>query len=551
MLVIEPRNQLKQELFGCGTPAVVQRRAEPITKALRHSKMPACLPVGVGKQQFDADFGLSQVLRPNGVSDRHNVRDACLDLVQPFPSIYLHFPRLRVTEGSVFNHTPSQTRGLYDGGLLVVVQLHCEETAMRAAEASTGAPNASPNIVDRFDPFSAGYLADPYPTFADARAAAPAFHSADLDYWVVTRYADVRHVLRTTAEFSAINALEPLSKLCPHAASILKDGGYAATPALTNADPPSHARQRRLANAAFTPKRVAALEPFIRDLAQRFCDQRLGGSHADMIGDFAWAFPALVLFRVLGLPETDLRRVKEGAHYRGVVIYGRASEDEQAGAARELASFWQYAAAMVEARTKSPGDDFVSALVEARDVDGANDALTPPEATSIMLQMLFAGHETTTNLLGNSFHRLLADRASWEAICRDPGLIPNAIEEVLRFDSSVIAWRHKAKQAVDIGGVHVPAQAKLLLLLGSANRDPAVFADPDRFDIRRPNAREHVSFGYGVHNCLGAPLARLEARVVLEEVSRRLPTLRLADNATLEFPANISMRGPRSLQVAW
>ena len=179
------------------------------------------------------------------------------------------------------------------------------------------------------------------------------------------------------------------------------------------------------------------------------------------------------------------------------------------------------------------------------------DALEPREATTIMLIMLFAGHETTTNLLGNSFHRLLADRASWEAICREPGLIPNAIEEVLRFDSSVITWRHKAKQAVDIGGVSVPAEAKLLLLLGSANRDPAVFANPDEFDIRRPNAREHLSFGYGVHNCLGAPLARLEARVVLEEVSRRLPTLRLAGNTAVEFPPSISMRGPCSLKVEW
>jgi cytochrome P450 len=158
-------------------------------------------------------------------------------------------------------------------------------------------------------PSAPDYLADPYPTLAVARDAAPAFYSAALDHWVATRYPDVRHVLRTTADFSAINALEPLSKLCPYAASILRDGGYAATPALTNLDPPGHARQRRLANAAFTPKRVAALEPFIRDLAQRFCDERLRDGHADMIGDFAWAFPALVLFRVLGLPETDLVRV--------------------------------------------------------------------------------------------------------------------------------------------------------------------------------------------------------------------------------------------------
>jgi cytochrome P450 len=159
---------------------------------------------------------------------------------------------------------------------------NCEKKlAMRAAEVST---LGSRKIADRFDPFGAGYLADPYPTFAVARDAAPAFYSTDLDHWVVTRYADVRYVLRTTAEFSAINALEPLSKLCPHAASILKEGGYAATPALTNLDPPGHARQRRLANAAFTPNRVAALEPFIRNLAQRFCDERLRDRHADLIG---------------------------------------------------------------------------------------------------------------------------------------------------------------------------------------------------------------------------------------------------------------------------
>ena len=341
-------------------------------------------------------------------------------------------------------------------------------------------------IAGRFNPFSVEYLADPYPILNDAREAASAFYSADLDHWVVTRYSDVRQILRTAASFSAVNALEPLTKLCPRAAAVLKDGGYAATPALTNLDPPGHARQRRLTSVAFTPKRVEALEPFIRDLAGRFCDERFRDGQADMIGDLAWALPALVLFRVLGLPESDLTRVKEGAHYRGVVIFGRASEDEQIGAARELASFWQYAAALVDERTEGPGDDFISALVRAR--DGDSDALTHEELTSIMLMMLFAGHETTTNLLGNSFHRLLADRSSWEAICRDPSLIPNTVEEVLRFDSSVIAWRHKARQEVEIGGVRVPADAKLLLLLGSANRDPAIFPNPDQFDIRRPNA---------------------------------------------------------------
>jgi len=410
-------------------------------------------------------------------------------------------------------------------------------------------PSAPPTIVERFDPFSAEYLADPYPTLRELRQTTRAFYSSALDHWVVTNYADVRHILKTTSSFSALNSLQPLTELCPHAASLLKQGGYAATPALTNLDPPGHARQRRLANAAFTPKRIAALEPFVRDLARRLLDEHFRNGSADIVADFAWAFPALVLFQVLGLPESDLERVKRGARHRGTVIYGRASEDEQIEAALELASFWRYAAALVEARTESPGDDFVSALVQAGEADG--DALSREETTSIMLQMLFAGHETTTRLIGNGFRRLLEDRASWEAICRDPGFIPNAIEEVLRFDGSVIAWRHKTKEVVEIGEARLPKDAKLLLLIGSLNRDPAVFPDPDRFDIRRPNAREHLSFGVGVHNCLGAPLARLEARIVLEEVSRRLPSLRLTQNAKLKFPASISMRGPIWLPVAW
>ena len=182
-------------------------------------------------------------------------------------------------------------------------------------------PSTPPDIGDRFDPFSPEYLADPYPTLCDLRETTRAFYSRILDHWVVTSYADIRHILKTTSSFSAVNALQPLTALCPHAASILKDGGYAVTPALANLDPPDHARHRRLANAAFTPKRITSLEPFFRDLARRFLDERFRAGHADMIGDFAWAFPALVLFRVLGLPESDLARVKRGAHHRGTVLF--------------------------------------------------------------------------------------------------------------------------------------------------------------------------------------------------------------------------------------
>jgi cytochrome P450 len=177
--------------------------------------------------------------------------------------------------------------------------------------------------------------------------------------------------------------------------------------------------------------------------------------------------------------------------------------------------------------------------------------LTHPEVTTIVYGLLLAGHETTTNLLNNAFQRLLAERSAWEDLCRDPSLIPNAIEEVLRLDSSVIAWRRRTRQATEIGGVPVPAEADLLFLLGATNHDPMMFQDPERFDIRRPNARDHISFGHGAHFCLGAPLARLEARVVLEKFTSRFPALRLTPGQTLRFSHNISFRGPLSLRAEW
>lgn len=409
-----------------------------------------------------------------------------------------------------------------------------------------GSRASSPPV---FEPFSAEYLEDPYPFMAHARELTPAFYSPELDYWIVTRYHDIRRIFQSPASFSAANTLAPLTEPCPQAKAALKEGGYAPVAVLLNVDPPAHTRARRLANIGFTSKRVAAMEPFIRDVTRRFCDERLRDGRADLIRDLAWSLPAMVLFRILGVPEADVARVKEGARNRGLLLFGRAGEDEQVRAARELAAFWRYAWTLVEARAANPGDDFISALAQAH--DGESEALTRREVATIVMIMFFAGNETTTGLIGNSFRRLLEDRPSWQAICRDPALIPNAIEEVLRIESSVITWRRLTREAVDIGGVQVPAQARLLLLLGSANRDPSVFPDPDRLDIRRANACDHLSFGLGPHACLGAPLARLEARVVLEEVSRRLPGLQLVPDTQYEYPKNVSLRGPASLPVTW
>jgi cytochrome P450 len=417
------------------------------------------------------------------------------------------------------------------------------------AERNGTGPSEKQSLAGRFDPFHDPYLADPYPFFAEARAATPVFYSPDLDYWVVTRYHDVRYVFQTPKLFSAVNTLAPLQPICPVAGHLLDEGGFRPIPTLTNIDPPGHSRLRRLANVAFTPRRVAAMEPFVRELTGRFLKERLSSGRADLVRDLASDLPALVIFRVLGIPDEDVPRVKAGAESRLLLMWERPSEGEQVRLAQGMAAFWRYAEALVASRAEQPRDDFTSDLLLARAGDLA--ALSHQEVTQIVYELLFAGHETTTGLISNALRQLLTQRSAWEEICRDAALIPNAVEEVLRFDSSVIGWRRQTTQAVEIGGVPVPAGANLLLLLGSANRDPAVFEDPERFDVHRQNAEDHLSLGQGAHYCLGAPLARLETRVVLEELSARLPSLRLVPGQTLRFQPNTTFRGPRALLVEW
>jgi cytochrome P450 len=327
-------------------------------------------------------------------------------------------------------------------------------------EASVGA---------QFDPLTDEYLADPYPFMAEARDAAPVFYSEKLDHWVITRYALIRQVFLNPQVFSAANANTPLSPACPAAVKALEEGGFQAVPTLANVDPPAHTRVRRMANGAFTPARVAAMEGFIRDLVVRYCDERFRDHHADVVRDLAWELPVRVLFRVLGIDEDRVAEIKEGSFNRILFVYGRTgSEAEQVSAASGMATFWRYAEQLVQARTRALRDDFTSALVSAKDQNG--EGLSLPQAATIVLNLLFAGHETTTGILGNCFRRLLGNRTAWDAIRTDPSLIPNAIEEVLRLDSSVIAWRRRTTQETTLAGVTIPAGANVVLLLGAGGR---------------------------------------------------------------------------------
>ncbi|HLB04085.1 MAG TPA: cytochrome P450 [Gaiellaceae bacterium] len=338
----------------------------------------------------------------------------------------------------------------------------------------------------------------------------------------------------------------PLSE---EAQRILAEGGWRQRPALGNNDPPDHARFRTNVQRAFTPRRVGSLEPFIRTTVSAAVDRFEPLGQADLMAELVYDLPALVILELLGIPDDGVPIVREAGANRVLFVWGRPTPAEQERLAAAMVRFWLYLRGLVDERIAEPHDDLTSDLLHVRDGDDA--VLSLDEIASVLFAFLTAGHETTSSLLGNALRQLLARPETWVELRRDPKLIPGAVEETLRYDSSVVAWRRRTKRSVEIEGVTIPEGAQLLLLLGSANRDEAAFEDPDRFDIHRANATAHLSFGHGIHFCLGAALARLEARVALKVLCRRLPRLRLVPDRPVRFLPNTSFRGPLALHAEW
>lgn len=401
-----------------------------------------------------------------------------------------------------------------------------------------------------FNPFTEAYLQDPYRFLRDLRRVEPVFYSEELDYWVVTRYEDVRSCFRDQDVFSAAIALDPLKPLYASALSLIGNGGFVPGDAMVNEDPPNHAERRKRLLKNFAPPRLKALEPFIREKTTGFIDRFVHNGRADLVGEFVYELPALVLFRLVGIPDADVPMVKKWSTPLAEFQWGFPSEAEQSRLLGILRDYWQYADRHVGRLMADPtGDDIVSEMVRAHKENP--EIWDRAYVTRLMLETIFAGHETTTDAAGNAIRTLLEHPSQWEALCRDPALIPNAVEECLRYTSSVIAWRRLTKRPVTIGGVNIPEGAKLLIYNGSANRDEHAFANSETFDITRGDAGKHVAFGYGPHFCIGAPLARLELRVILEELARRLPRIRLTKAQTWTYSPNTSFRGPQSLWVEW
>jgi cytochrome P450 len=404
------------------------------------------------------------------------------------------------------------------------------------------------HLAETFDAFDA----ESHAFYARARVEEPIFYSPQINCWVITRYRDIREVLQgDPAIFSASAVLELLKPLCPVAMQKAIDYGLAVSPTIVDEDPPGHTPHRQALRRGFTPERVAAMEPRARELITQRIDAFVKRGHADLVTDLMFEVPALIILEMMGVPRADLTTVRKFAKRLAVFEFGHPSDEEQIEITDTLGEFWKYCRHHVDRLIENSGDDAVSTFITGMREASGGQPLDRQYLTTVTFSIIFAGHETTTNAAAGAFRALLENRSQWEALCADPSLIANAVEESLRFYPSVPQWRRLTRQPVTLGGVDLPAGSRLLLALGSGSRDERQFANGDNFDIRRENADEHLAFGWGRHHCIGDGLARMEMRVALEELSRRLPHMRVAAGQEWEFSPNASFRGPEHVRATW
>lgn len=414
----------------------------------------------------------------------------------------------------------------------------------------TAAPSFAPGVGNPLA--NPAFVANPYPVYALLRATTPVLRPPIPGYEgpgaaVLTRYADVESVLRDprfSVDRTRAHLFQAFSDRFPR--QLLE--GPEGFRSMLMMDPPDHTRLRHLVSRAFTPRRVEErLRPRIEALVGELLDAvtTSGRDELDVMRDFAEPLPAIVIAELLGVPAADHRQFKQWSSELLAEGPGRAFQPgAQERTAALFARLREYVRGIVAERRKAPGEDLISGLIEAQ---AERDALSEGELVSTSLLLLIAGHETTTNLIGNGLLALLRHPDQLERLRREPGLLENAIEELLRYDSPVQATVRIATEDVEIGGAVIPKDAAALVLLGAANRDPAVFTEPDRLDLARGNVR-HLSFGLGTHFCLGAGLARLEARTAFRGLLDRFPQLTLASEAP-EFRPNPFLRGLKALPV--
>jgi cytochrome P450 len=397
-----------------------------------------------------------------------------------------------------------------------------------------------------FNPLSPEFIRNPYPHYARMRTTDP-MHLTPLGVYVASRHAEVSLVVRDK-RFGKEYADRTARRYGPKIMEEPLFRSFGLT--MLQQDPPDHTRLRGLVVKAFTARRVEDMRPRIQQVVDETLDRIIPQGRMDLIEDFAFRLPVTIICDMLGIPDEHRELFYTGSRDSGRILepVPLSPEEIKDGNARSAMSA-MYFQQLFELRRKEPGDDLTTQLVQAEE---AGDKLTNEELTANIILLFGAGHETTVNLIGNGLLALHRNPEQLALLKAKPELITNAIEEFLRYDSSVqMTGRVTLEDIEDLGGKRIPKGESVLCLLGSANHDPAVYPDhPERLDITRPNVRP-LSFGGGIHFCLGAQLARLEAEVAISTLLRRLPDLRLDDAENPEWRPTFVLRGLKQLPASW
>ena len=395
-----------------------------------------------------------------------------------------------------------------------------------------------------FNPFLPSYQANPYPAYAALRADDPVHFSAAIQAWVLTAYEDCERVLRDADTFSS-SSFTASGQLATALQQQRREFPLGEVPTVLNSDPPVHTRLRTLLNRAFTPRAIDGLRPHIEDIAASLlADAGRTGGRFDAVTGFAQPLPIIVIAELLGVPPSDRDQLKEWSTAIANTTNVLNTEGALKAARQATLELIAYMDKVVAQRRTAPGADIMTALVQAEE---GGDRLSHDELLAFSILLLLAGHETTTNMIGNGLLALTEHPEEAARLRADRALLPSAVEEFLRYDSSVQGAVRFARRTAEVGGRTIEQGSTLLLLVGAANRDPAQFPEPDALDVARSPNR-HLAFGRGIHFCLGAPLARLEGDIAFAALLDRFPELRVAEGGTARS-GTLVLRGMGKLEL--